>query len=420
MSRLFDGVDDQMVYPIPASGGTNFTFGTILIVAKIVNTTDTAWLSFIEGQTGAGVVHWGMGRRSTGNIYYANQATLNDAVAVQDADGWCVIAITKTTGTTAPVHYKIVVGGATTTATNSMTFANSTSTASGNLRIGGNSDFANIKVAAAAVWVGTVLTQAQLQGIASAATTQSIADLSPTWLVDDSDAFATDLIGTQDRGTLVGTTDDADDPAGWTYFGGGGTNADVAAVPADATGDLPAPTVTTPDATVLAPVADALGSFPSSGMVISVDVVLTAPMAATGTMHAPTVTGTSAGNVTSPVADATGDLTTPTVTADATAVSPVADATGDLTAPAVTAGSIVTSPVASAAGDLLTPIQVGEPQDRFRLGEVNTGATEVASRATRRTGANEPAHFTGAAEPAHNTGGTEQITVTGAAEVVLV
>jgi hypothetical protein len=90
------------------------------------------------------------------------------------------------------------------------------------LKVGGDDDFANIYLAAFAYWNGVTLSQAQIEGINTAKTTQSILDLSPTAAYDDSDAFATDLTaGTADRSSIVGTTDSADDPSGWVYLGGG-------------------------------------------------------------------------------------------------------------------------------------------------------------------------------------------------------
>jgi hypothetical protein len=81
-----------------------------------------------------------------------------------------------------------------------------------------------MRLAAVALW-NSVLTQGQIEGIASAKTTQSILDLSPLWCVDDgptSNAFALDLVGNVDRTAINGTSDNADDPAGWVYLGEGG------------------------------------------------------------------------------------------------------------------------------------------------------------------------------------------------------
>lgn len=224
MSRLFDGVDDVMNYTLTAGTALNDAL-SMLIVCKIVVTDDTTWLSLLEGERSTGAIGAALGRRSTGNIYFANSSALIDAVAISDADGWMIVAVTRSAAEATNFH-KIPIGGSRTT-TAGGALADGLTLSGGTMRIGGNDDFANIKVAAAAFWDGTELTTTQLDGIASAKTTQSIDDLNPTWLVDDSDAFATNLTnpGVMDRASIVGTTDDADDPAGWVYGLAGTTKA---------------------------------------------------------------------------------------------------------------------------------------------------------------------------------------------------
>jgi hypothetical protein len=213
VSRLFDGVDDIMNYP-----GVPFTFGTMLAVIKIATATDGSWQSFIEGISGPN--SYAFGRKNDGNIFWANGITNLSSVGIQDGDGWAIVAMTKATGTASPTMHKIPIGGSRTSTTLGGTLANSTMTTGGTTSIGGPSDFANMYVAAAAIWNGTVLTTTDLDGIHTAKTTASILALSPTWCVDDSDAFATDLTaGTADRSSITGTADDADDPAGWVYAG---------------------------------------------------------------------------------------------------------------------------------------------------------------------------------------------------------
>jgi hypothetical protein len=211
-----------MTYPISASGGADFGFGTLLVVARIMTTTDAAWLSFMEAENASNIARYSFGRRSTGAMYYANDSTLDSAALnIEDGDGWAVYAVTKATGSATPSYHKIPIGGSRTTTTSAASLANSSTSAGGELRIGGPSDFAHMRLAVASVFPGVVLTTGQLEGIATTKTTQSIADLLPLWLVDDSDGFATDLIGTADRTAIVGTVDDADDPAGWVYGLGG-------------------------------------------------------------------------------------------------------------------------------------------------------------------------------------------------------
>ncbi len=64
-----------------------------------------------------------------------------------------------------------------------------------------------------------MLTDGQIEGIASAATSQSILDLSPQWMVDAKDSLVEDLTaGTANRTSVVGTTAGGSDPSGWVYY----------------------------------------------------------------------------------------------------------------------------------------------------------------------------------------------------------
>lgn len=259
MSILFDGVDDLMTYSAPV---TPYTFGTLLIVCKIVNTNDSAWLSFIEGEpSGGGTPNYALGRRNTGNIYYVTPVTVIDGGAVQDADGWQIIATTKATGSSAVSTHKMPIGGARTTTTLAAA-ANAGSSTNGSIKIGGDDDFANILVAAVAIFEGTALTTGQLDAILAAKTTASIISAGATWCVDAADGLINDLVGSVDRTAVVGTASSADNPSGWTYASSS-ADATVTAVPAAATGDSPAAVISTLTAVAGVPAA-ATGDNPAA------------------------------------------------------------------------------------------------------------------------------------------------------------
>lgn len=218
MSRLFDGVDDLMTYPVAAGSAMNDAF-SLVMVCRILTTSDTAWLSFMEFEVG-GAIRCGLGRNNSGLLYFPNSVGTSNGVTSNDSDNWAVYSVTRSTAA-ATNFRKFPIGGSATGAAGGA-LADGSTAASGNMLIGGNDDFCNFRVAAFAYWNGVTLSTAQLDGIATTKTTQAILDLSPTACYDDSDAFATDLTaGTQDRSALVGTADDADDPVGWVYLGGG-------------------------------------------------------------------------------------------------------------------------------------------------------------------------------------------------------
>jgi hypothetical protein len=217
VSRLFDGVDDLMSFPVAAGSAMNDAL-SIVFVLRILDTGDTDWLSFCEMEVG-GNVRCGFGRNNSSNLYYVNSAGTSSAVNVTDADDWMIVAVTRSTAAATTLH-KLPIGGSR-TSTAGGALADGLTAASATMKVGGDDDWCNMRLAAVAYWNGVTLTTGELDGILSALTTQSIIDLSPTACYDDSDAFATDLIGSQDRSAIVGTADDADDPAGWVYFGGG-------------------------------------------------------------------------------------------------------------------------------------------------------------------------------------------------------
>ena len=219
MSRLFDGVDDSMVYnqgsvdPIDFSGGF-----TILMVVKIATAVDNSWQAFIENKSVSAVVRVSLLRRGTGNLAYVDGAGIDDVIPISDGDGWMIIATTKTSGSSIPTNHKAPIGGSrTSTALPEGARTAIGSMADGNTIIGGStSDWANMYLALAAQFE-RVLSTTELDGILAAKTTESVIALGPHWCVDDSNGFASDLVGNIDRTTLVGTTDDADDPSGWVY-----------------------------------------------------------------------------------------------------------------------------------------------------------------------------------------------------------
>lgn len=233
MSRLFDGVDDVMTFNLGASGGVaDYAFGTQLVLCRFVSSA--SWASLIElerataNEARGGISRHGVtGGLSTYNTVAAvgsTEAGSGTSFTIGTGDNWCLYVVTKATGTASPTFYKVPLAtGTRTTQQITNTLANSSLLASGFIRIGGNDDFANIRLSVAAVLPGIVLTGAQIDGIVSAKTTASILALTDanSWVVDDADAFAADLKGNHNRSAIIGTADDADDPAGWVYGLGG-------------------------------------------------------------------------------------------------------------------------------------------------------------------------------------------------------
>lgn len=217
MSQLFDGVDDQMVYTVPASGIDVNGAHSMLIVVRILVTADLTWLSFIETETSGAVGSAALGRSAfAGGVYWGQGTSLEEQNAITDSDGWLIAAANKPAGSSIINIHRCIIGGANTHTAGSIAKAAAASIASGTLRIGGNDDFANIRVAAAAIFTRE-LTNGEIDGINTAKTTQSIYNLTPAWLVDDNDGLVNDYMGRANRSSVTGTASDADNPSGWIY-----------------------------------------------------------------------------------------------------------------------------------------------------------------------------------------------------------
>lgn len=198
---------------------------TLLMVVRVL-AANGSWQSFLESQTSGAVVRPCMVRHATGNALTQIDSTgARDiaAIPVTAAQSWQVVAITRPAGASQTVRgHQIIIGGATTRANHGSTASNDTAYATGKFIVAGDDDPANIRVAAWAIWDGTALTDGNIDGIASAKTTQSILDLTPTACFDSENGLMkTDLIGTL-PGTLVGSiTESSDGPSGWVYYGAG-------------------------------------------------------------------------------------------------------------------------------------------------------------------------------------------------------
>lgn len=208
---------DRLEFANIASAAMNDAY-TLFMLFRIMTASDNTWQSFMEFDRSGGGNACGFLRAPTGGsigeIGVLNTNVLVKAnVLVSDADNWMGIWVTRAADTTTNIH-KFPIGGSRTTSLGN-TVADGLAWNSV-LKIGGDEDPANIRVKAAAFWNGVTLTTTQIDAVHSAATSAAVAALSPTWLADDSDGFATNLVnpGTGDR-TVNGGTSNGDNPAGW-------------------------------------------------------------------------------------------------------------------------------------------------------------------------------------------------------------
>jgi hypothetical protein len=235
MSRLFNGTTDVHTYNLPASGTgpVNYAFGTLMIVARFL--TASGWASLIELERSTGnEARGGLGRHGTTGGLYTNDFTATHdsteaggtSFTVGSGDNWCLYAATRATGTASPTLYKIPIAtGTRTTNQLTATLVDVSNIASGFIRVGGNDDFVNMRVAAVAVLPGVVLSGAQLDAIVAAKTTASIIAVAGAdgWVVDDSDGLTNNLVAGNTNLSAGTSSTDADNPAGWVYAGAAAT-----------------------------------------------------------------------------------------------------------------------------------------------------------------------------------------------------
>jgi hypothetical protein len=188
----------------------------IFVLAKIEETTDATWESFVEFHITEGTVRCGFGRRSNGLLYFVNTGGPIDAVTANDSDGWCRYWLVRSAAAATEMG-KAVIGTTTPTTGDPGAQADGLTAAGGPVFIGGPSDPFDGKMAAVAWWEGTPPTSAQL---AACVSTADLLALSPSHCYDaggDSN-MVTDLVGSL---TLTPTdlTSSGDNPT-WGYEGG--------------------------------------------------------------------------------------------------------------------------------------------------------------------------------------------------------
>jgi hypothetical protein len=224
VSRLFDGTDDEMQFD--AEG---IALNGAWTMAILIDPGGSSWQVYMAGHRSGGQGENYIGRYldnrlTAGNFNY----TAASDFTIPGSDGWEVLVIRRSSATGNVTFSKKPIGSGSWTHFTSTGGSNSGADlgAGGRIRIGnweGSDDF-NGKLAVAAIWDGVALSDTDVETLDNGAT-QDWYDRSPDFLIDDSDGFATNLMTETARTSISGTTDDADDPSGWVYFGEGGATA---------------------------------------------------------------------------------------------------------------------------------------------------------------------------------------------------
>ena len=217
MSEVWNpATPSQLVYPcLEAMNDACWLFA----VLKLTDTVDTNWSSFFQfdvDATAGAATRLAFGRRSTGLLYYANSVALGDGTGFTDADGWSRVWFARSAAA-ATVLAKCPMGGSLTSGPGEAV-ADGLSNAGNVVKVGGDDDPFDGKMAAFGWGNATPPSDATLAALTSTAGLVALA----THAYDAANRFQTDLVGTNHltSGLSSITADGADNPSGWTYSGG--------------------------------------------------------------------------------------------------------------------------------------------------------------------------------------------------------
>lgn len=219
MARTFAATDEWR----GAIGNCNFA-GASTIAAIIRVTTDGQYrrLGPMLYSSG-GAQHLALNRDNANRlwVHYQGASDVTSTITVTAADGWCLIAVAKATGTVSPSFYKIPLASLSVTShTPAGTSADhSAPGSSGTVRIGANSDDFVGDWHMGAIW-DRALTQAELERLAVSLQAWYFAAPRGGWLFDQ-DAVAQKVAdftgGGANESSLTGTSVASASVPGFTY-----------------------------------------------------------------------------------------------------------------------------------------------------------------------------------------------------------
>jgi hypothetical protein len=381
-----------------------FNFGTMLVVAR--RTDDAAWHGIVTTrQSGAGAYEAYMdiapaGHATAGAIWSSWGGTDNAAtLKFLSTDGWCIVAVTKATGSATPRYHKCVLSSRVWTHNDGGgAVANATSTPGGTVILGAvDTDALNGDLAAVALYARTFSDQE----IESLLTWETWLSYSPVgaWLLDQAATGQTvvDWVDGANQSGITGTTVTTGSLPGWNQSDGGVWAAEVFAGGATVNGDA-ALTATAGVTAGAAAAANAAATLTGTATITAAAAVgavsaLTATAAVTPT-GAVTANGAGTCSTTATVTPATAvsanaatALTGTAAVTPATAVTAAASATPTTTA-AITPGAAVTANGAApitVTATLTAAATVGAASSLTATASIAAAATPTRNADTTRS-----------------------------------
>lgn len=329
--RTFDRADDNIT---TALGSLGFAFGPGTIAAIIRRAADSGASEtvFKAGVSSIGA-RYQLNLAANGQIQLQCGSSLLAAagVTVAAADGWCLIAGTKATGTVAARIHKYVFSTETWTHADSSTTGGNSGVPATSARIGAThtpSVFFGGDIGILAV-SDAVLNDAAIEALVADEAAWDSAGFVAKWMLDQASTATAvdDDIGTADQSAITGTSVTSTDIP-WTGGSAGTFSGTIAqtlpAVTQAAAGTHTAPSFTgTAGQTLPSLTQAAAGAVtPPEGTGVIAQTLPSLTQAASGTHTVPTFVGAAAQSLPALTQSVTGSTQPPTFTADAAQVLP--------------------------------------------------------------------------------------------------
>jgi hypothetical protein len=393
----FDGTDDFIDFNLPSTVDVNG--GAYTDVFVIERNTDTTWDTIVCHVTSAPNRSYAISIAPTDQVsvealvsgsFTGGDSSENGSpgggttFTVTSADSWCIVAITKTAGTSRARLHKFTPGGGWVRTNTSVQWANQDAAGASAVLTFGRyrnatvyTDFGALKIAAWARWRGTELADADIDGLDGGnATAWNSVGGGYTELVEfTANSGLAGLKGLVTESARTGATTVAgDDPPSTVYtLGGGSTSPTVNAVAASASASAPATVQAISDSITAVP-ASATASAPAPGVSSGTNVTITVPAAASATASSPEL---GASQTLSPDAAA----------ASASAPAPALAATSNVAAVPATAAASASSPSLSTGANSTVSAPAATATATAPANTVSGTAVIAAAAATANAGA---------------------------------
>jgi hypothetical protein len=163
--RNFDGTNDS----VHCAMGACECVGAMSVFVVARRGVDGADQCLIAGHTSAGTGRWAFETLTTDALWWQSGGTGRAGPSIAVADGWCLLGVTRTAGTTTPRFHKFVY--ATNTWTHSdaaSTTGNPLTTAGGTIRFGEHQNIDDFTgdIAASVLYNGATLSDSQVEDLA--------------------------------------------------------------------------------------------------------------------------------------------------------------------------------------------------------------------------------------------------------------